>query len=112
GYALAAAEADGEALRLAYRALSDADQALRLAREERNDVQDVIYDILKSYRLKLPTVVPDGDALVTTLPALTPAAGHTPGAVKASGAWVAASAQAKVTWEASKEVELSHYEVR
>lgn len=112
GTTAAQAEADAEALRVAYRALSDAEQALKLAREERNDVQDVIYEILKSYRLKVPTAVPADDALLQTLPALTPAAGHTPAAVKATGAWDAASAEAKVTWTASTEAELSHYEVR
>lgn len=112
GYALAQFEGDMESLRLAYRALTEADLALRLAREERNDLQDVIYEVLKKYRLKLPTAVPINSALADSLPALTPAPGHTPEAVAAQAAWVAAQLQAKITWTGSKDADLAHYEVR
>jgi hypothetical protein len=112
GYTQAMLGTDLDSLRQAYTALTTADQALKLARELRNDKQDVIYPILKNYRLKVPTKFPEGDALVDSLPALTPASGSTPAAVTAHGAWDAASTQAKITWNASTDAALEHYEVR
>lgn len=59
---------------MAYGTLAELAVDLKVAREERNDLQDVIYGVLKAYRLKMPTILPAGRAL----PILTPAAGHTP----------------------------------
>ena len=112
GYGSATLETEMEALRLSYRALTEADQALRLAREVRNDEQDLIYTMLKNYRLKLPTAVAPGHALMDSLPALTPAGGHTPDAVAAQVAWNAATTEARVTYGASSDADLDHYEVR
>jgi hypothetical protein len=111
-YTLAMFDADREALRLAYGTLSTADVELRVAREERNDLQDTIYDILKSYRAKVPTVFAAGDALVESLPALTPSGGHTPDTVTVTGVWDAASSKAKLTWTESTDADLDHYDVR
>jgi len=96
----------------AYETLSDAEVALRLAREARNDFQDRIYPLLKAYRLKLPTVFPEGHAVLDSMPRLTPAAGHTPDAVVAEAVWDVASAKAKVTWPASEEADLARFAVR
>jgi hypothetical protein len=112
GYAVADLEADREALRNAFGALTEADVNLRVARETRNDLQDVIYAILKAYRAKLPTVFPAGHAVLDSLPTLTPASGHTPDAVTAAAVWDGPSTKAKVTWSASTDADLSHYEVR
>lgn len=108
------ADLDGAraALRLAYVALSDTDVDLRVARGRRNNLQDEIYPILKDYRRKVPTKFPAGHAFVESLPALTPAPGSTPDAVAAEAVWVPASTQAKITWAASTEASLDHYEVR
>ena len=38
--------------------------------------------------------------------------GHTPDAVRAQAAWVAAQLQAKITWAANADADLAHYEVR
>ncbi len=112
GYSQELLDVDRDALRAAYQALTDAEVALRFAREERNDLQDQIYDILKNYRAKLPTVFPAGFALLDSLPDLTPAGGHTPSPVTAHAVWDVPSVKAKITWGASSEAELSHYEVR
>jgi hypothetical protein len=112
GATLAEFDAEREALRLAYAALSAAEVELSLARGERNVLQDVIYSVLKNYRLKVPTALPAGDALLATLPPLNPAPGHTPSPVPAHGAWDTAAAQAKLTWSASADPNLDHYEVR
>lgn len=111
-YTLATFNTDRETLRTAYRELTDAGVELRVAREQRNDLQDRIYDILKNYRLKVPTALPAGHALIDSLPALTPPAGRTPAPVAAQAGWDAGSSQAKVTWAASPDDELKEYQVR
>jgi hypothetical protein len=111
-YTYAMFDTDMTTLRTAYKTLTEKDQALKIAREERNDLQDVIYAILKAYRLKLPTAFPVGDAMVDSMPALTPAGGHTPAAIHATGVWDATAVQAKITWNASTDADLDHYEVR
>ena len=106
-------DTDRQNLRAAYRELGDAEVDLKLAREERNDLQDEIYEVLKSYRLKVPAILPEGHALLDALPALTPPqGGHTPEPVAAQAVWVPAETKAKVTWAASADADLAGYEVR
>lgn len=112
GYALATLEAAIDTLRTNFLDLSDADQLLRLGRESRNDKQDVIYPILKAYRARVASRFGPDHALTESLPALTPEGGHTPDAVLAHGAWDAAAGQAKITWPASTDADLDHYELR
>lgn len=111
-YTLAMFNTAREALRDAYRALSDAEVDLGLARATRNKVQDVIYPILKSYRQKITGLATTHPELVATLPKLTPEPGRTPSAVPPHATWEAASAQAKVTWPASSDADLEKFEVR
>lgn len=112
GYDVGSFDTDRTALRDAYGTLSGADVNLRVAREERNDLQDRIYDVLKNYRAKLPTVFPAGAAILDSLPLLTPAGGHTPDAVTATATWDAPSTKAKITWTESADAEIGRYEVR
>lgn len=105
-------DADRDQLRLAYQALSAGDMDLKVRRELRNDLQDVIYAVLKAYRLKIPTALPDGHALMDSLPALTPPEGHTPDPVVLSGAWNAGSTQADLSWTESTDADLASYQVR
>jgi hypothetical protein len=65
-----------------------------------------------SYTKALPGRVDAGDVLLLTMPRLWPLPGHTPKAVAAAGEWLADLEKARLTWEASEEAELSHYEVR
>ena len=112
GMSQAAFDTQRDLLRDAYRALSIADVDQKEARETRNDLQDVIFALLKAYRMKVPTRFPEGHAMIESLPALRPAEGHTPDAVTAAAAWVPATSQAKVTWTASSDADLQEYQVR
>lgn len=112
GYALAQCHADRDALREAYRALSDAEVDLAFLRGERNMMQEVIYPMLKAYRLKVVGKKVEFPQLLESLPALTPPEGHTPEPVAVQAVWEAGSNQGKVTWAASSEASLARYEVR
>ncbi len=103
---------DRDALRRGYRTLSEAEVDLKVAREERNDLQDEIYEVLKAYRLKVPTLFAEGHALLDSLPVLTPGPGHTPAPVTAQGVWQSGTQQAKITWAASAEPGVESYQVR
>lgn len=112
GYGRAKFDADREVLRERYAALSDAEVDLRLARERRNDLQEDIYEALKAYRLKLPTLFPPGHALAASLPSITSEQGHTPDPVDARVSWDAAAGRAEITWTESGDAALKGYEVR
>ena len=112
GLTLAAFEALRTQLREAYRTVSDAQVDLSFARGARNTVQDAIYPRLKAYRQKLVGLGAAHPALLESLPALSPAGGHTPEPVAAAAVWNAPTSQAKVTWSASPEPALARYEVR
>lgn len=71
----------------------------RLARAERNALQDDIYPILKQYRRVVPSLFPPNSVFAVTLPRLTPLPGHTPAPVEASAAWDAERGRAKIAWE-------------
>jgi len=111
-YDRASFDTDRQSLREAFGALSAAEVNLRLAREQRNDAQDLIYAVLKAYRAKLPSVFPAGHAVLESMPVLRAAPGHTPDAVTAAVVWDVPAAQAKVTWTASPEADIARYEVR
>lgn len=112
GYGRATFDADRDALRDAYRALSDGEVDLTIARGDRNRVQDAIYPKLKNYRQKVVGYGTAYPVLVETLPALTPPDGHTPAPVTAQGVWDGPGLLAKVTWSASAESDLKEYQVR
>lgn len=111
-YALATFSADLVLLRAAFKAATTRDVELRVKRGEREDLENVIYPVLKSYRESMPTFFAADHALVTTLPRLTPEPGSTPDAVVATGVWDAATAQAKLTWPASTAADVERLEVR
>ena len=95
-----------EALDGYFRQMSRNERTLKLEREERNDLQDQIYPVLKHYRVLMPTFFAETHALVASLPRLTPEGGHTPPAVTAHGTWDAASGRGKITWLASSDADL------
>jgi len=80
--------------------------------KERNRMQDLIYPILKAYRLAVPTKFAADDPLVVSLPKLTPDAGSTPDAVLANGTWNVPTSQGKLTWDESTSPDVVEYEVR
>jgi hypothetical protein len=112
GYLVAAFLADVTALKAGSTALNIARSNTKIAIEERNDLQDAIYDILKNYRQVMPTFFASNHALVESLPRLTPEPGSTPTAVTMTAVWDAATQQAKITWSASTAADLFQYEIR
>jgi len=67
--------ADVAALNAAYTTYTTAGAKVTVAIEDRNDVQDVIYEMLKQYRQAVPTYFAKGDAILDSLPTLTPPPG-------------------------------------
>ncbi len=112
GYTLAMFVTDVAAFKAAHTALTVASSNVRLAREARNDEQDLIYAILKSYREVFPTYFDKDHLLSRTLPRLTPLPGSTPSNVVATGIWDMAIQQARISWTESSDPHLDHYEVR
>lgn len=79
---------------------------------DRNVLQDLIYPVLKVYRVTVPTMFAANSPLISSLPRLTPEPGSTPDAVLANGLWNVPTSQAKLTWDASTAPDLAEYEVR
>ncbi len=82
---------------------------LKLAREERNDIQETIHARLVSYRKAVPSFFEKGSALIESLPRLSPKPGHTPDAVSLTGIWDAATASALLEWTESTDNDLRDY---
>jgi len=99
-------------LRTAYEQILQHEQGLRLTRTRRNLIQDKVYATLREYRAAVRGEFAESDALVLTLPRLNPSPGSTPEPVAVQAAWDGGVAQAVVTWEASDNPNLDHYEVR
>ena len=78
----------------------------------RNAVMARIRKALVAYQRAVPGRLPAGDLLISTMPALWPPPGHTPDAVALAGAWDATANAARLTWEASPDKMLDHYELR
>lgn len=111
-YPLTSLADDLAALPVTTAAVTSAAVMLKLEQEERNDLQDRIYPLLKAYRQVMPQKFAPGHALTDALPLLTPPPGATPDAVTLSGALDGPTQQARLTWTASAEAALDHYEVR
>ncbi len=95
-----------------FRGMSRAERTLKLEREERNDLQDRIYPILKQYRVAVAGFFAADSAIMESLPRLTPEPGHTPAPVNASIVWDAPAGKARIEWEASADADLASYQVR
>jgi len=81
--------------------LEEQEQQLGIEIRMRNSVQDQIYPILKIYRLKIPATFPEGHAMISSLPALTPTPGKTPIAPGLTMGWLAVNARAEGSGTAS-----------
>ena len=90
----------------------DADVDAAVGRSRRNEVQDRAREVLASYRAAIEGRFPPDYPLVTSLPRIYPQPGHTPDPVTAAGTWDAAQSKARLTWSASTDAELDHYEIR
>ena len=91
--------------------VTEAEQDLKDAVEERDKVEEQIYAVLKAYRQMIPQVLPVGHASIGSLPALTPPPGATPDAVSAAGSYNAQTNQAEITWDESTSADVTHYDV-
>lgn len=112
GYTQVQFKADIDALNAAYPAWTESVNDTRFAREDRNDLQDVIYALLKAYRLKVPTKFAVGHAVLDSQPRLTPQPGATPTGVTINAVWDEAQQAAQVTFPASPDTNAVQYEVR
>ncbi len=112
GYLVATFNADLATLKATSTAWQNALQDVKLERERRNDLQDLVQPILRDYRAAIEGTFAPTDPLVASLPRLTPEPGSTPDAVAANGTWEVTPSQTKLTWSASDNLNLSHYSLR
>ena len=99
------------ALQFAYLEVKKTEQAVTLARADRDLSQERAYSAMKCYRQAVPIKLEMHPELVSTMPALTPAPGHTPVPVEASGVLIAPN-QSKVVYTASIDPTLEKYQLR
>ena len=111
-YAVGNFDSDLAALSPAFYAVTEKAGQVKIEQEERNDMQDRIYPLLKAYRQVMPTKFAPGNALSDSLPLLTPPPGSTPDAVALTGVLDGPTQKAHLTWTASGNAALDHYEVR
>jgi hypothetical protein len=112
GYLVATFNADVAALRAAFVATTNAESAATFARRQRDAALAPIRARLVQYRRAVTGAFASGNALIASLPALSPPAGATPDPVSLSAVWNAAQAQAVLTWQASSAPDLANYSVR
>lgn len=112
GYAVATFNTDLANLKTAFTTLANAEQVGQLAREVRDQKFAPVYQRLKQYRQAVTATFPASDALVQSLPKLTPAKGHTPKPVNVSAVWDASVSKARINYTASEDLALDRYELR
>jgi hypothetical protein len=112
GYARATFTTDAAALNTAFVSVSTLDQDAQQSRSHRDAVFAPVYERLKQYRLAVQATFGPEHELIATLPALTPAAGHTPDPVSLSGVWDPSVTAARLTYTESLEEDLQEYELR
>ena len=112
GYAVATFSTELATLKTAYETGGNAEQAATLERERRNDVQDLAYAVMLAYRKAVLGTFAPTDALVASLPKLTPDPGSTPDAVIATIHWIEIMGKAHITFTASTAADVAQYELR
>ena len=90
----------------------DADIDASVSRQRREEVQGRAREILSSYRAAVEARFAPDYPLVLALPNIYPTPGHTPDSVALTAIWDAATNEAILTWPASTDAALSHYEIR
>jgi len=111
-YTLANFVTDTTALETTFQALSNADNDVNRERDERDAIYLRVREQLVRYRAAVAGLFPANHPLVLSLPRLTPLPGHTPDAVVLSGVWNGETKLAELSWTASDDPDLDHYEVR
>lgn len=111
-YTLTMFQADLAALRMAYGAVTIAENDERIAREMRDALLPLARERMIQYRAGVEGLLGVNDPLTLSLPDLSPAPGSTPAPVVLGGSWDAALGLAMFQWTASLAATLSHYELR
>ena len=112
GYLVATFNTDLASLKTAATTWQNALQDVKLERERRNDLQDIVQPVLRDYRAAIEGTFAPTDALVESLPRLSPEPGSTPDAVTANIVWDALLLKAKITFTASDNPNLAYIEIR
>jgi hypothetical protein len=112
GYAVATFNTESNALKGFFTDVTTHAQDAEQARKHRDIVFAPVYERLKQYRDTVQGMFGSEDELYQTLPALTPAAGHTPDPVNLSGTWDPTVTAARLIYTASLEEDLQEYELR
>ena len=112
GYAIATFLTDLAALKAAYATDGTAEQELKLERKSRDAVQVKAQKALVDYRRAIAGSFAENHPLVLSLPAVSPEPGSTPEPVTASIVWDPLQLKAKITFSASTDQDLDHYEIR
>lgn len=81
-------------------------------RVRRNVLERQVRDILGGYAVMVAARLGKAHELAPTIPRLTPLPGHTPDAVESTALWDAAEKAVRMTWAASEDPKLDHYQVR
>ncbi len=89
-----------------------AEFSLKLLRAQRDALEARVREVLSAYLKAAASRLGAAHPVVRSLPRLWPLPGRTPKPVAAQGAWDEAAQAARVTWEASSDETLSHYQVR
>lgn len=111
-YPIATFNTDVTALKTTFTSLTQSDQDVGRIIDERDALFVVIRDRLVQYRGVVESMFALEHPLVTSLPRVYPLPGHTPDAVVLSGSWNAGTSMADLSWTASADPDLDHYEVR
>lgn len=85
-----------------------AQQRAENIREQRNDVMALAYELMKDYRAKVPLELPEGHALLDSLPALSPDAAKRPAAPAGAGEWNEQTAEADLSGSPSTTPGVAH----
>jgi hypothetical protein len=112
GYAVATFVTDIAALKTTFEDLSHADQHVDQVLQEREEIFRAIRERLVQYRGVVESSFAADHPLVLSLPRVYPLPGHTPDPVVLSGVWNAGTTMADLSWTASVDPDLDHYEVR
>jgi len=100
------------ALRTAYHTATNTEIDSRAGRGTRDVLLPPDRERMRQYRKAVVATLPAGNALLLSIPALTPPPGSTPDPVALSGQWNSGTVLGDLTWTASANPALLHYSVR
>ncbi|MEZ0325485.1 MAG: hypothetical protein ACAH95_06235 [Fimbriimonas sp.] len=111
-YTLALFTTDQAALNAAFTAIETTQTNVETAIRQRDVLFNALYERMKEYRRVAQGRFASTEALYQSIPALTPAPGHTPAPVNVSAVWSAPLIKAVVTYTESTDPDLQEYELR